>query len=231
MNQANQEIFNKVSSAKEKEKIFSDLIKSRTELFCKGPGDEVFKLSCERVSPDNRMVCLFVKTENHFDPTVPLSVICQFNLGGEKYFFKSTLDFRIKSYTLDLSSDLFQLQRRQSYRIRIPSSTRSNAEVIHQDTKEMIKAVPADLSTGGCCVIFKQNQTSWKPGDKIQLHLKISHRDPLQLPGVVRHVRPSTPPETGLNIGLQFEGISLAVEKELFSITMELYREFFSRIE
>lgn len=224
-----QDIFNKVSSAEERRKIFDDLIKSRTEIFCKGTSNEVFKLSCERVSAENRMMCQFQKTDD-FEPAIPSALICQFDLSGEKYFFKSTLDYHIKNYVLDLNTELFHLQRRQSYRINIPSSARTSAELIHSQSKESLKATPADLSTGGCRLLCK-GSFPWKTSDKVHLQLKIGQRDPMQLPGVIRHIRQATPSSTGTYIGIQFEGISSAVEKELFSITMELYREFFSRLE
>ena len=230
MSGSNQEIFNKISSLEERHKIFNDMIKMRVEVFCKGTSDEVFKLSCERLSADQKMICNFSNNES-FRPSTPSSLVCQFSLSGEKYFFKSTLDFRIKSYLLDLSGDLFHLQRRQSYRIRIPTSTRSTALVTHNDTQEKLQALPFDLSTGGCRLCFTKENLSWKLMDKVTLELKIGQREVLVLPGVIRYIKAETQPKASIHVGLQFEGITSVLEKSLFSITMELYREFFSHLE
>lgn len=230
MEQKSQDIFNKITSIEERRKLFTDMVIARTEISCKGIKDEVFKLVCDRYSGEGKMVCNLIKTDS-FEPTISSSLVCQFDIGGEKYFFKTTLDFRLKSYVIDMTGDLFHLQRRQSYRIRIPLSTKSAADVIHADTNQNIKAIPFDLSTGGCRLCFNQASLPWKPNDQVKIYLKIGSREPLQLSGVVRHMRNETNPKVCIYVGIQFENITTSIEKSLFSITMDLYREFFSRVE
>ncbi len=230
MDPKSQEIFNKITSLDERAKIFTDLAHSRIEIFCKGEKDEVFKLTCHSYGPANKMTCFFVKSDQ-FVPTSSSSLVCQFSLGGEKYFFKSTLDAQGENYILDTSGELFHLQRRQSYRIRIPTSTKSIADVTHLDTNKILKGIPFDLSTGGSKLAFNQPSIAWKANDKVKLTFKVGTREPLLLTGVVRHIQSETTPKICVYVGIQFENITTAVEKALFSITMELYREFFSRIE
>ncbi len=230
MTKKNEDIFNKITSIEERRKIFGDMASSKTEIFCKSENEEVFKLICERYSSEGKMICNLAKTDK-IEPKILSSLVCQFDLGGEKYFFKSILDFRIKNYILDVTDELFHLQRRQSYRIRIPLSTKSTVDIVLTDTNQNIKAVPFDLSTGGCRISVTQPGIKFEMGNEIKLYLKIGAREPLHLTGVIRHIRQETTPKVCTYIGVQFSNISTQMEKSLFSITMDLYREFFSRVE
>jgi hypothetical protein len=225
-----QEIFKKISSPEERAKTVDEMINKKVEIFCKGAKDEVFKLIADRMGGHQQLVCVLHDTETG-EPEIPNAVVCQFSLSGEKYFFKSQLDHRLNRYLLDLTGDFFQLQRRQSYRIRVPLATRSGVDITHKETKKTHKAIPVDLSTGGCKLQFATNELPWKVDDKVDLYLKVGDREPLQLAGNVRHVKVEATPKTAVFVGVQFENISPTTEKSLFSITMELYREFFSRIE
>jgi len=224
----NQEIFKKITSPEERAKTVDEMINKKVEIFCKGMKDEVFKLVADRMGGHQQLVCILPPTETT-QPEIPSSLVCQFALSGEKYFFKSELDYRLNRYLLDLQGELYQLQRRQSYRIRVPLSTRSGVDIIHN--KKTYKAVPVDVSTGGCRLQFAVDKLEWKADDKVELYLKIGDREPLQLSGSVRHVRAETTPRVSIFVGIQFMNISPTTEKALFSITMELYREFFSRVE
>ncbi len=230
MTKKNEDIFNKITSIEERRKIFGDMASSKTEIFCKSESEEVFKLVCERYSSDGKMMCSLSKAEKT-EPKILVSTVCQFDLGGEKYFFKTILDYRIKNYVLDLTDELFQLQRRQSYRIRIPLSTKSIVDIVFPDSNQNIKAVPFDLSTGGCRICITQPGIKFENGNELKLYLKIGAREPLHLTGLIRHIRQETTPQVCTYIGVQFSDISTQMEKSLFSITMDLYREFFSRVE
>ena len=228
MDVQNKEIFNKITSPEEKARIFRDLTSAKAEIICKGTADDIFKLIPDRVLPDKKMLCVLPNSEKR--PEIPAQLICQFSLGGEKYFIKSTIDSKLTNYTLTLDDELFHLQRRQSYRIRIPASTRSLAEII-SSKKQKIKATPVDLSTGGCKLTCGSEASALQNGESVQIYLKVGDREPLQLQGVVRYLKPEPQNKSHMGVGVQFEKITPALEKSLFSITMELYRQFFSRIE
>ena len=230
MTKKNEDIFNKITSIEERRKLFGDMANSKTEIFCKSENEEVFKLICERYSSEGKMICSLAKADKT-EPKILTSLVCQFDLGGEKYFFKSTLDFRIKNYVLDLTDEIFHLQRRQSYRIRIPLSTKSIADVVITGTNQTIKAIPVDLSTGGCRISITQPGLKFEIGNEIKLYLKIGAREPIALTGLIRHIRQETTPKITTYIGIQFSNVSTQTEKTLFSITMDLYREFFARVE
>lgn len=229
MDDKNKDIFNKITSPEEKAKIFRDLTSARAEIVCKGTEDDILKLLPERVLPDKKLLCLLPAQEK-IRPEVPTKMICQFSLGGEKYFFKSLLEDKLKNYTLTLDDELFHLQRRQSYRIRIPGSTRSLAEIIPFQ-KQKLKATPIDLSTGGCKLSCGSEASNLKNGESVQIYLKVGDREPLQLEGIIKHLKTENLGKTLISVGVQFEKITPALEKSLFSITMELYRQFFSRLE
>lgn len=229
MDLKSKEIFNKITSTEEKARIFADLTSARAEIICKGTADDIFKVIPERVLPDKKLLC-FLHVQEKTRPEVPARLICQFSLGGEKYFFKTLLEDKLTNYTLTLDDELFHLQRRQSYRIRIPASTRSLAEIVPAKTHK-IKATPFDLSTGGCKLTCGTDALALQNGEVVQVYLKVGEREPLHLEGIVRHLKNDQHNKSNVFVGIQFEKITPAIEKSLFSITMELYRQFFSRVE
>ncbi|RYZ81335.1 MAG: hypothetical protein EOP04_24185, partial [Proteobacteria bacterium] len=145
-----QDIFTKVND-QEKQRLFRDVATARTELTCKGEGDQIFHLVAERSHPDDTVLC-----------SVPFGIpapaqgedlVCNFFIGGERYFFRSLVTTQKDQIQLSYKAELFHLQRRQNYRIKIPDNYSAVFLISkYKNAPVKLSAHIYDLSSGGARV-------------------------------------------------------------------------------
>lgn len=230
MSSPKDEIFQKIASREEQKKIFDAVIKARSIFMCKSKRDEVFQLIPQHLSKDQAVVCAFPSDEVQKIET-PVGLLAQFSLGGEQYFFQGNLELKGTSLAIAISGDIYHLQRRQNYRVKIPSTKKAAADVTHLDSQLHLKAVPIDLSAGGCRVMIPLPHREWQIDDVLKIDFHLGGHPAMKLTGKVRHLKSESSPSPSLAVGIQFLNLTAAEEKVLFSITMELYREFFNRLD
>ena len=225
------DIFSKISE-QERLRLFKDLATARIEIAAKGVPDEVYRFNVERTTPRNQLVCSIPfglsAPENEKD------LVCQFFIGGERYFFKALARIENEKVVLEPNSPLFHLQRRQSYRIKIPEKYPAKFLISEINKRELkLSADLYDLSSSGCRVILLASSPILQPGDQIKAHMFISNREPLEVEGTVRHHKVETyaTKTTKQIFGVELNPLSSFIEGKLFSITMDLHREFFSRMK
>lgn len=223
------DIFSKVS-ADERMRLFKDLANVRGEVTCKGEGDEVYRLTVERATAKMELQCSvpFGLTS----PKKEKDLLGNFFLGGERYFFKTPVKVDGDVVVLRMDADLFHLQRRQNYRIKIPENYQATL-LISAVNRGVVKLTGqlSDLSSGGCRVVLTAGTPMLEPGDIIEGHVVIGKRDSLEIEGTIRHHKV----EKGASLtkqvfGVEFKPLSSLLEGRLFAITMDLHREFFSRL-
>jgi c-di-GMP-binding flagellar brake protein YcgR len=160
-------------------------------------------------------------------------MICNFFIGGERYFFSSTVRIEKDQIALRIDQDLFHLQRRQNYRIKIPDAYTATL-LISQLNKAGSKLTGqiSDLSSGGCRVVMTASTPVLEIGDIISGHIVIGKREPLEIEGTIRHHKlEATTKSSKQTFGVEFRQLDHFLEGKLFAITMDLHREFFSRLK
>jgi hypothetical protein len=224
------DIFTKLAHANERDSLMQDLVKLRGELRCKAPNqEEMIRLEAHRWEP-KALVCGLMP--NTPPPTgLPQSVVTTFSVGAERYFLTAPLsETNGGFYSLATTVDIFQLQRRQSYRIRIPESYNSCLEIKAVNGKPFsYKGMIQDISTGGCRAFLKSDKPVLHTDDIIEGILMVGHRPMFPFKGKARHIRVDLKPHPQQVLGVEFIEITAAMESKLFSLTMELHRELFSR--
>lgn len=231
MRQDTEEIFSKVND-RERTRLFKDMASARTEVVCKGTASEVYHLHVERTTPKDQLVCSVpfgLKT-----PKNEPDLTCQVFIGGERYFFKSQVYLADTKVVLEPEKNLYHLQRRQSYRIKIPESY--PAKIIISELNGMsikLSAELYDLSSGGCRALMTAATPALKSGDHLKIHLFVGNREPIEVDGTIRHLQVENfaTKTTTQTFGIELNNMSALVEGKLFSITMDLHREFFSRMK
>ncbi|MBS1971371.1 MAG: PilZ domain-containing protein [Bdellovibrionales bacterium] len=223
------DIFSKVT-AEERMRLFRDLANVRGEVTCKGDSDEVYRLIVERATAKAELQCSIPFGLQ--SPAKETELLGNFFLGGERYFFKTPVKVDQDVVVLRMDSDLFHLQRRQNYRIKIPENYQATL-LISSLNKAPVKLTGQlyDLSSGGCRVVLTASTPVLEHGDIIEGHVVIGKRESLEIEGTVRHHKI----EKGANVtkqifGIEFKPLSSLLEGKLFAITMDLHREFFSRL-
>ena len=206
--------------------MFSDLDRLKVELRCKATSEEdlvylrvlrwdgAIKLSTKLARPSEAIFGL------------PLSVVVVFTLGADRFYLTTWLeDETLGVYSLDLSVDLFQLQRRQAYRIRVPESYYSEFHIQMIDgTLTNIKGKLLDFSAGGCRAQVPGAQADLV--GQLQGLMVVGKKPILPFKAVIRH---QVAAHGQITLGLEFIEMTPIVESKLFALTLELHREFFAR--
>lgn len=228
MNQES-EIFNKLTES-ERDRLFRDLADVHGEILCKGDGDDLYRLKVERIGSKSELYCLVAGGTTI--PAAEQDLLGNFFLGGERYFFRTPAQIHGEFITLRADQDTFHLQRRQNYRVKIPMNYRALLGILNYDGRPVkINAEIVDLSTGGCKAQVKANELPMTEGRELSGVLLIAGRDAIEIKGLVRHHKTEgTGPTAKQSFGLEFTGLTAPTEAKLFSITMDLHRQFFTRL-
>lgn len=215
--------FKGISDAKERTQIFDSLLATKAEILCKLPPEQIVKLTLKILGKGN-LFC-----HGSFDASKvpsPCEVICNFSLAGEKYFFTSQAVVRSRDQEIEISTPnkIYLLQRRQNYRLKIPDSYDASIEIesVNQSSAKKIGKL-YDLSVGGCKAGFDIQDLTFKMDDEISGKLHIKNRDSIAFKGAIRHLQGNT-------AGIEFTPFTPALESRLFSLTMDLHKEFFSSL-
>jgi hypothetical protein len=224
-----QEAFKKISKKEEREKLLHDLAVAHGEILCKGQSDFILKLRTFKLEKD-RLRCQILPESGRLQVTQE-NLIASFNLGGDKYFFQAVGHLEGGEIVFNAAFELFHLQRRQNYRVKIPESYKAHLDIvsINGQQAKMVGTL-YDVSSGGCRAAYKKNSSLIKIDDVLEALIYIGRREPLQVTALVRHAKPDPQDKDTQIFGLEFKPLSPALENRMFGITMDLHRELFSKI-
>lgn len=217
------EIFTLISKVEEKEKIFQDLANAHGEIICKGQDENLIKL---RVQTYQNKI-LECRNESSTTFKNGEDFLGYLFLGGEKYYFEGKFQAQQDFCSLSLPAELYHLQRRQNYRVRVPDGYAASFNIVSANGKAAnIAGRLADLSSQGCRVLYSHDNFSLKVEDHVLGYLIIEKKVPLELQGLIRHIKLT---DGGQICGIEFSPLSSILENKLFAITMELHKEIFKR--
>jgi hypothetical protein len=223
------EIFNKLTES-ERDRLLRDLADVHGDILCKGDGEDLYRLKVERIGNNKELYCLAASPTAI--PESETDLLGNFSLGGERYFFRSPAIIHQEFVTLRADGEVFHLQRRQNYRLKIPANYRALFTIMsHQGKPMKVNADILDLSTGGCKAELKTAGLVLLEGDEIEGMLLIAGREAIGIKGVIRHRKAeATNLGSRQTFGVEFSGVSAPLEAKLFAITMDLHRQFFTRL-
>jgi c-di-GMP-binding flagellar brake protein YcgR len=223
-----QEIFTKISDPDEKNKIFKILVADQGEVVAKLPEPmaEVFIAKAKDLTTKKLILKLIKTTIKDLESG---QLILTFYANNEKYFFQSEYSILHGDVYLSIDNPIFHLQRREDYRIRVPSSYKAKLEVSTiNKTKNKVPFTLLDLSGGGCKVQWNSYKVSLKVGDHLAGQLILPDRKAIVFEASLQHLHENPIDKTNLIGGLQFEGLAEPVKNRIVAIVLDLYREFFS---
>lgn len=163
--------YQKVSNFALKE-IVSFLDHNQTEMTIK-IGDQYLKTNINYIK--NEKYFSILKFHAHDFENEP--VICNFRVKEEIYFFKSFLNSTKTDYTIDIPNEVFQLQRRNDFRISVPMGLGYQCVITSVNGKETeVKAEIRDLSMGGCQLSAPGNEVEVIPETLFELKISVADR-------------------------------------------------------
>lgn len=220
-----QNIFTLIKDNDEKLKLWQDLGSARGEILCKGNNEALCRVRAEFFNLKTRSL------EAHFTEKIQLvegeEYLGYFFIGGEKYYFQSTAGVLESSLVLPVPKEIYQLQRRQNYRLPIPATYPAILEVTERNQSALkLKCPLHDISSLGCRLLV-DSHIKLDVSDTVKGLILISDRPGIEIQGVIRHKQTDPSNTSKQMIGVEFTPISKALENRLFALTMELHKKFF----
>lgn len=127
-----------------------------------------------------------------------------FELERKKYFFKTSLTTTPDGPTVQIPTELFQLQRRDNFRVTVPIGVPYRAEIQSINGKKtFVKVEIRDVSLGGCLIVFKKEKVEIEKKDELQLNIKMLDLDKELIVCTAKHVV-MLADDTKVQIGLNF---------------------------
>ena len=215
----------------EKDGVVKDLVSHPEDILCKSMND-LFVVRPLLFKGQNRLHVRFAQKEISILQSDEL--ICQFLYKKEKlYIFKCHYILDNGTPCLILDSDFYMIQRRENYRLKFPSGLTS--KVIIKNNTGLLTGRVFDLSTTGIRVASHQRNETIKVGDEVEMEVQVAGHEVLNLKSHLRHRNDGTETINDRKIdlffyGFQFHNLSSDNEKRLSRINMELYRNFFQKL-
>lgn len=158
-------------------------------------------------------------------------IICSFEYKNEKYFFKSIINSINDEFRINQPNTIYQLQRRNDFRVTIPFGTLHTCEVIQWNQKKVsIPVNLVDMSLGGCQISFKKDQIELKQKDEITFKLKIQQFENLQIEAIAKHIKQNAESDI-YTAGLQFIDPDAGLLTDLQGLLVSLDRIHRSKID
>lgn len=233
-----QDIFIKVKSTEEKNEVFDFLIYSRKEVLAKTTekDSELFFLFPEKFEK-GKLLCSMK------DTVIPTSLknekgllVIQFNSRTEKYLSQTTFSIEDNKIILDTKSDLFQLQRREDFRLKFPPNYKAVFVLKKINGKDInlplpkLKQTILDISGGGCRIENNLTNHEVKSKDILEGEILLPNREPLVVRCEARYVAPVPDRVQNQMIGLMFLDLTTITKNRIVALVMDIYRELFSRM-
>lgn len=152
-------------------------------------------------------------------------VICTFGYKDELYFFNSSLNNSKAEYLIDLPAEIFQLQRRNDFRVTMPIGLPHECIINYvRGLPKSVKAEVRDLSMGGCQLSVAAYQLEIAQGNEFDIILKIDKFEFQRLNLVAKHIKVIKEQDT-LLIGASFLDLDGETSNDLRALLMFLDRK------
>lgn len=223
------DIFKKVSDPVARAEIFRTIAKQRIEFTCKTPEPvaELMILKCfEYDAPE--LKCILSSSVQ--SPKTSGDLIVTTYLGAEKYFFQTSYKIIQSDFVLKEPDNLFQLQRREYFRFRIPKSIDTKVTIKKLDDKEVNFELPIfDLSGGGLGLEVPKYRWTPKRGQTIEGVLSIQDRGDFIFKGITRHVANDVMKKDFASTGVEFIDLPVRSRERIIAAGLDFYKQFFAK--
>ena len=143
----------------------------------------------------------------------------------EKYFAQAFTQDTGTQFFLVIEGPLYKVQRRQSFRLKLPSDYPVKALIFEMNGHHMNESIRLlDLSEGGCSLSVSLSLAG-SMGAYIGLNIKIGARPAFIQYGHVRYLKAD---KTQVRFGVKFDQ-NKELNSDLFNLTRDLYVELFSK--
>jgi hypothetical protein len=220
--------FQKVINPSEIRSVLLSLAKSKYEIQAKLTTSDtsLFTLKSYKFESD-LLYTQIAKTpeEIHFKG----EFIVSFLVGDIKYYGLAKYRFLDGDVILQFNEGLFQLQRRQDFRLRFPDRMPAYYLIKSKNNhSENSKTLIFDMSAGGLRVAYPILGMNLSSGDHLIGELYIQNRLSIDIESEVKHITMHATDKQSQSAGLQFINLSLKSKNKLAALVLDMYREYFT---
>ena len=222
-------IFLKIKDPVERKQLFDQIVSLKSDITAK-PADS------EREAVILTVVGWAAKGQIMSSPASPLSfkktdnLILQFVVDQDKYLTIAKFEMNSDKVLLNPIGDLFKIQRRDDFRVKLSKSYAAKLSIIKINTKSMsTKFIVTDLSAGGCQIELNTSDIHMKSMDHLEGEITLHKRNPIKVIAEVRHIAAHPTDSRKQIIGLQFLYLEEIEKNRLVSIVLDLYKELFAK--
>lgn len=152
-----------------------------------------------------------------------------FSFDGQegKFFFRGSVTTVGSDLILTIPTEIFQLVRRNDFRIDLPSQNEYPCAIMAVNGKKKATPIPAELrniSLGGCQVWVQTSDIVPNKDDEIWLNLTIKNFEWENIKGLAKQIRPANEKGDLTVLGLQFKDPDAEFLTEVQSALMYLDR-------
>jgi hypothetical protein len=209
--------FNKISQDS-KAKLLESLAQDQTEITIKIINQYIKSNIKSRKSEKALSIEKFSSYDFSNEP-----IICSFQINEDRYFFKSYLNSNNSDYSIEVPQEVFQLQRRNDFRVSMPIGQVYTCEIRNVNgATTAIKVEIRDMSLGGCQISVAAS-SELKKDDEVDLYIKIDSFEFAKLPLNVKHIK-NIEGQNSLLIGASYYQLSSVLASELQSMLIHLDR-------
>ncbi len=222
-------IFYLLTKSSDRTMLFNEVAARNCEIVVKGKKDLSYKVRVKVYRNELDLLCESVDG-TRANLAEGEDIMAQIDLGGELYFFKTKVRWQGAYLILPTNMDIYQLQRRQTWRIKIPRSYKAKAfiEKLGDDSVN-IESTILDFSVGGVRLQVPSHLASIPKDTPAQIMLTFGNRSPILIAGFIRHKVKDPSNEKCQLFGVEFKPVSQLMESRLFALSMDLHRELFMR--
>lgn len=222
--------FQKISTLQERNQLFLEIAQMKSEIFCRDSDGVYCKIRVLRFDQEKQhLICSLVDSISPY--RIKQEILCSFFIGNMKYFFHVKYQFEIPHIVLELTPDLFVLQRRENFRQKIPTNYKAILKIDTVNQHSVLMQLPlSDLSVGGAKFENVSNQYQFQIGDKILGQLILAQHEPIYIEAKIRHLAPHVHIPHLYFFGIEFINLKPNLENKLFNLIMEIYKSEKSKL-
>lgn len=117
-------------------------------------------------------------------------VVCIFQANDERYFFKSFLNNSSADYSLEIPAEIYQLQRRNDYRVPVPIGVNYKCKILSvNNVKSLMSVEIRDISLGGILISAPGISSDFKVDDIIEIFVQLDRFEFQKLTITVKHIK------------------------------------------
>lgn len=222
---ADNEKFQKVTSRGEKKEHFDNLARLGAELSAKSK----YGLCKTKVNKheNGKLYCEVVDGSAVIQGD---TVTVSFEIATDKYFMNTSYMFSASGeLVLNTDGDLYKFERRKNFRVKVPKNCR--IEITKKGDKDCkYKFEIFNISVGGVGISIQRDNHDFQRFEEIEATMYLGSREPLSFRGCIRQIqRIPMGKKSFFVLGVQFINMTPNFENRIFTVVMELYREYFAR--